>query len=95
VIEQAPPAEIAAVLFLEARAATARIESLPPREAWRRLMANVYTRMLPGEAMSQRIFEVTSALADDVPMYSFTPPALENANDLGVFLERELKASLR
>ena len=95
VIEQAPPAEIAAVLFLDARAALPRIERLPPREAWRRLMANVYTRMLPGEAMTRRIFAVTSALADDVPMYSFTPPPLENAGDLGAFLERELEASLR
>jgi hypothetical protein len=95
VIEPAPPAEIAAVLFLEARDASPRLERLPPREAWRRLMANVYTRMLPGEAMSKRIFEVTSALADDVPMYSFTPPLLEHADDLGAFLERELEASLR
>ena len=95
VIEQAPPAEIAAVLFLDARAESASIERLPPREAWQRLMANVYTRMLPGEAMSRRIFEVTSALADDVPMYAFTAPALESADDLGSFLERELEASLR
>lgn len=95
VVGEAPPAEIAAVLFLDARAALPRIERLPPREAWRRLMANVYTRMLPGEGMSRRIFEVTSALADDVPMYAFTPPALENADDLGSFLERELEAPLR
>lgn len=94
VIDEAPPAEIAAVLFLDGRDASARIERLPPREAWRRLMANVYTRMLPGQAMSQRIFEATSALAGDVPMYSFRPPSLENTGDLGAFLERELKASL-
>ena len=94
VIEQAPPAEIAAVLFLDERAQLAGMERLPPREAWRRLMANVYTRMLPGEGMSRRIFEVTSALADDVPMYAFTPPELENADDLGSFLERELEALL-
>ena len=92
VIEQAPPAEIAAVLFLEESAPLPAIERLLPREAWRRLMANVYTRMLPGEVMSGRIFEVTSALADDVPMYAFTPPALENANDLGSFLECEIEA---
>ncbi len=91
VIEQAPPAEIAAVLFLEERADTPRLERLSPRDAWRRLIANVYTAMLPGDAMAQRIFEITSALADDVPMYSFAPPPLENADTLGEFLERELR----
>lgn len=95
VIEQAPPAEIAAVLFLDARHSAPRLERLPPRDAWRSLIANVYTRMLPGEAMSRRIFEVTSALADDVPMDSLTSPPLDNADDLGSFLERELEASLR
>lgn len=91
VIEQAPPAEIAAVLFLDERAATPRLKRLSPRDAWRRLMANVYTAMLPGDAMAQRIFEMTSALADDVPMYSFASPQLENADNLGEFLERELR----
>ncbi len=95
VIEQAPPAEIAAVLFLDARESSPRLVRLAPRDAWRRLIANVHTRMLPGDAMSQRIFEVTSALADDIPMYSFISPTLENADTLGTFLERELEASLR
>lgn len=90
VIEQAPPAEIAAVLFLDERSGTARLERLPPREAWRRLMANVYTAMLPGDAMARRIFEMTSTLADDVPMFAFAPPPLENADSLGAFLERAL-----
>lgn len=91
VVEQAPPAEIAAVLFLDERTGTPRLERLSPRDAWRRLMANVYTAMLPGDAMAQRIFEMTSALADDVPMYSFVSPPLENAATLGEFLERELR----
>lgn len=95
VIDEAPPATIAAVLFLEGRDAAPSLERLAPRQAWRRLMANVYTRMLPGEAMARRIFEVTSALADDVPMYSFTSTPLEHSGDLGAFLERELEASLR
>jgi hypothetical protein len=95
VIEQAPPAEVAAVLFLDARDSSPRLERLAPRDAWRRLIGNIYTRMLPGDAMSKRIFEVTSVLADDVPMYSFTPPPFENADTLGAFLERELEASLR
>ena len=90
VVEQAPPAEIAAVLFLDERGEIPRLERLSPRDAWRRLMANVYTAMLPGEAMAERIFELTSALADHVPMYSFAPPPLENADTLGEFLEREL-----
>ncbi|HEU4886608.1 MAG TPA: hypothetical protein VFV49_01895, partial [Thermoanaerobaculia bacterium] len=90
-IEQAPPAEIAAVLFLGERASTPRLERLAPRDAWRRLMANVYTAMLPGEAMAGRIFEMTSTLADDVPMYAFTAPPLESADTLGDFLECELR----
>ncbi|MFL6244421.1 MAG: hypothetical protein ACJ74H_00225 [Thermoanaerobaculia bacterium] len=90
VIAQAPPAEIAAVLFLDERANTPRLTRLAPREAWRRLIANVYTAMLPGDAMARRIFDATSALADDVPMYSFAPPPVSNADELGEFLEREL-----
>jgi hypothetical protein len=91
VIEQAPPAEIGAVLFLGTRAASPQLERLQPRDAWTRLLANVYTRMLPGEAMSRTIFETTSALADAVPMYAFTPPLLEHADDLGAFLEASLR----
>lgn len=90
-IEEAPPAEIAAVLFLDEREAAPRLERLSPRDAWLRLMANVYTAMLPGEAMAGRIFETTSALADDVPMFAFAPPPLEEANTLGEFLERALR----
>ena len=91
VIEQAPAAEIAAVLFLDQRADTPHLQRLAPRDAWRRLMANIYTSMLPGEATARHIFEVTSALADAVPMYSFTAPPIENAGTLGEFLERELR----
>jgi hypothetical protein len=90
VIEQAPPAEIGAVLFIGKHSPEPRLERLAPRDAWRRLIANVYTAMLPGEAMAQRIFEVTSAFADDVPMYTFAPPPLESSEALGEFLEREL-----
>ena len=91
VIEEAPPAEIAAVLFLDERASAPRLERLPPRDSWRRLMANVYTAMLPGEVMAQRIFEVTAALADAVPAFAFAPPPLEQADALGDFLERGLR----
>lgn len=91
VIPEAPPAVITAVLFLEERAASPRLTRLPPRDAWRRLMSNVYTAMLPGDTMAQRIFEVTSVLADAVPMYSFAPPPIENAGALGAFLEGELR----
>lgn len=89
-IEQTPPAEIAAVLFLEKHASPARLERLAPRDAWRRLMANAYTATLPGEVMAERIFEMTSTLADDVPMYAFAPPPMEDADALGELLEREL-----
>jgi predicted ATPase len=94
-IEAAPPAEIAAVLFLDLREANPRLERLSSRDAWRRLIANVYTAKLPGDAMMERIFEVTSALAGAMPMYAFAPPPLENAERLGAFLERELEALLR
>jgi hypothetical protein len=90
-IEQAPPAEIAAVLFIGERGSAPRLERLSPRDAWRQLMANVYTATLPGELMTRRIFEVTSALADDVPMYAFAPPPLDSSDALGEFLERELR----
>lgn len=90
-VELPPPAEIAAVLFLEGRSSPPRLERLAPRDAWQRLMANVYTAMLPGEAMAGRIFEMTSALADEVPMYAFAPPPIESADALGEFLERELR----
>jgi hypothetical protein len=90
-IEEAPPAEIAAVLFLEERESAPRLQRLTPRDAWLRLMANVYTAMLPGAAMAERIFERTSALADDVPMFAFAPPPLEAADTLGAFLERALR----
>jgi hypothetical protein len=91
VIEQAASADIAAVLFLDDRAATPRLDRLSPRDAWRRLIANVYTAMLPGDAMSQRIFERTSELANDVPMFVFAPPSLNAADTLGAFLERALR----
>ena len=91
VVEEAPPAEIAAVLFLDERADTPRLQRLAPRDAWRHLMANIYTATLPGEATARRIFEITSALADDVPMYTFAPPPIEHADTLGEFLERELR----
>jgi hypothetical protein len=94
-IEQAPPADVAAVLFLVARQTTPRLERLLPRDAWQRLIANVYTAKLPGEVMAGRIFEATSALADAVPMYAFAPPPLDRADGLGAFLERELEAFLR
>jgi hypothetical protein len=91
VVEQAPPAEIGALLFLDERTTAPRLERLPPRDAWRRLTANVYTAMLPGDVMAQRIFETTSALADDVPAFAFAPPPLDDADAFGAFLERELR----
>jgi len=40
--------------------------------------------------MSRTIFEVTSTLADKLPMFAFHPPPLAASDGLGAFLEREL-----
>jgi hypothetical protein len=79
---------IAAILFLEGneRTPAPRIERLTPADGWRRLIGNAYTARLPDPRMVQRIFEMTSALADRVPLYSFTPPALAVSGGLGSFL---------
>lgn len=81
--------EIAAVLFLEP-GGEPRLERLPPREGWQRLMACAPTAQLPGEEMQRKIFETTSALADSVPMYTFTAPPLERAETLPSFLAEHL-----
>ncbi|HYK04840.1 MAG TPA: hypothetical protein VE974_24010 [Thermoanaerobaculia bacterium] len=81
--------EIAAVLFLD-RGGEPRFERLPPREGWQRLMACVPTAQLPGKKMQRKIFETTSALADGVPMYTFTAPPLERAETLPSFLAEHL-----
>jgi hypothetical protein len=67
---------IGAVLFLDDRG-TERLERLEPREGWKRLMANAYTAHLPDAHMAQRIFEECAALANRVPMYSYTAPLME------------------
>jgi hypothetical protein len=81
---------VAAVLFLEP-GGEPRLERLEGRAAWRRLMACAPTARLPGQAMQRKIFEVTSALADGVPMYAFTPPPLERAETLAPFLAERLR----
>jgi hypothetical protein len=88
------PREIAAILFLDAAdRGEARLTRLAPKDGWLRLIAAAYTARLPDPAMSRRIFEVTSALADSKPMFALTlPPPGEG---LGAFLERELAGLLR
>jgi hypothetical protein len=88
--------EMGAILFLAAaqRGAAPRLERLEPRAGWLRLIADAYTVRLPDPEMATRIFDVTSALADRVPMYSFTPPPLEAPEGLGAFLERALSEPL-
>jgi hypothetical protein len=87
--------EIAAVLFLEARTGVACLQRLDARAGWLRMMAAAPAARLPGERMERKVFETTSALADRVPMYTFTPPPLAEAATLGPFLERELAEHLR
>lgn len=91
------PHEIGAILFLDrdARGSAARLERLAPRAGWQRLIADAYTARLPDATMSRKIFEVTSALADRVEMFSFHPPPIAECDGLGAFLERELSESLR
>lgn len=87
-IEAAAPAEVAAVLFLDPREPSPRLTRLEPKDAWQRLMANVYTAPLPGEAMARRIFETTVELADAVPMFAFSAPPLDDTHALIAMLER-------
>jgi hypothetical protein len=86
--------EIAAVLFLEAHTGAASLQRLDPRAGWLRMMASAPAARVPGELMERKIFETTSALADHVPMYAFSPPPLADAETLGPFLERELAEHL-
>lgn len=84
---------IAAILLLEpeGRDRLPRLERLPPTEAaWRALIPHSYTARLPDLVMMRRIFDVTASLAATVPLYRFTPPALEWAGGLGAFLEQTL-----
>lgn len=87
--------EIAAILFLDGAAETPRLERLPPKEGWLRLIANAYTARLPDAEMSRKIFDATSALADRIPMFSFSPPLLARPEALPAFIERELAEWLR
>jgi hypothetical protein len=83
--------EIGAILFLDAaeRGSEPRLERLEPRAGWLRLIADAYTVRLPDPEMATKIFDVTSALADCVPMYTFAAPPI--GAPLGAFLERELE----
>src|SRR5688500_8998309 len=91
-VDDAPetPHEIAAILFLETRRDSIRLETLDARTGWTRLIADAPTARLPDPVMERKIFEVTSALADRVPMFTFTPPPLDATDTLRLFLEREL-----
>jgi hypothetical protein len=91
------PREIGAILLLEHedRNAVARLARLAPREGWQRLIAEAYTARLPDPPMARKIFEVTSALADAVAMYSFVAPSIAASDGLGTFLERGLEESLQ
>jgi len=83
--------EIAAILMVE-RGDTPRLERLAPRDGWERLIAAAYTAPLPDPAMREKIFHVTTALADQVPLYAFVPPPIAEPEGLGALLERELFA---
>lgn len=85
--------DVAAILFLERHAEEPQLRRLDPREGWTRLIADTPTARLPGA--ETKIFESTSALADRIPMFAFTPPPLEAFPTLGTFLERELAGWLR
>ena len=86
---------IAAILFLERRTDTSRLQRLAPRHGWQRLIANAFTARLPDPLMTRKTFDVTSALADRVPLFSFVAPPMTDADALPQFLERELAEWLR
>lgn len=83
--------EIAAILFLEPRAEEPRLTPLDARSGWTRLIADAPAARLPDADIQRRIFEVTSALADRVPLFAFAAPALEQYETLGVWLEESLR----
>jgi hypothetical protein len=94
--EKAPIAAhaIAAVLFLDRRIDHQRLHRLDPTEAWKRVIASSYTARLPDRAMSRTILDRTTALADRVAMYAFSAPPIEDAGDVGEFLEHALAEHL-
>ena len=79
------PHDIAAILFLESRDEEPRIERLAPLDAWQRLTANVYTAPLPGGA--RNAFELTTSLANRIPMYALSAPPLTQIEQLSALLE--------
>lgn len=85
--------EIAAILFLEPRDGEAQLRRLEPRTGWTRMIADAPTAKLSEPAMERKIFEVTSALADGVPMYTFVPPPVAQSSTLGRWLEERLQWS--
>lgn len=89
------PREIAAILFLARGDRPMHLERLAPKEGWRRLIAHAYTARLPGAEMARRILDRTTSLAERVPMFSFAPPPMSDAQTLGAFLERALEERLR
>jgi len=90
-VPAAEEAEIGAILFLEPREGEARLQRLDARSGWMRLMASAQTALLPDRAMQQKIFDVTVALADRVPMFSFAAPPLEEAATLAALLAERLR----
>lgn len=81
--------EIAAILMVE-RGERPRLEQLSPRDGWKRLIATAYTAPLPDPAMHEKIFDVTAALANQVPIHAFAPPPIAAFEELGTLLERGL-----
>ncbi|HYC59559.1 MAG TPA: hypothetical protein VEK79_08330 [Thermoanaerobaculia bacterium] len=86
---------LAAILFLDARADAARLQRLEPRGGWQRLIANVFTAKLPDPEMTRKMFDVTSALVDRVPLFAFSAPPITDADELPEFLDHELAEWLR
>ena len=82
---------IGAILLLQKDRHGPSLERVAPREAWTRLMTDSFTAPLPGDAMSRRIFDVTTSLADRVPAYHFHPPPLARSAGLGAWLEQQLQ----
>ncbi|MEA2238292.1 MAG: hypothetical protein QOC81_3016 [Thermoanaerobaculia bacterium] len=88
--------QIGAILVIESKHRGAlRLERMERKEGWKRLMAHSYTARLPDPAMSAKILTMTTRLADRVPVYSFSPPSIEDSDGLGAFLESSLAEHLQ
>lgn len=86
---------VAAVLLLDRHGDVGALTRVTPAVAWRELIAHAYTGRLPDPPMIARIFDLTTHIATQVPVYRFHPPSMAAAHDSGALLESALAEHLR